>query len=265
LVDKPSDPQISTLITLQQTFPNLRTLWLTDCTVTEGFIASLQQCTQLSKLALVECRMQPDALSALSSLHALPSLEFLRWHQPKGRRTSPGVALRALAQLTQLTELALAYNHHAIDKAALSTLVAVPSKMHRLQHFEILPVLTKVAEKEPEAVNLESIPIWDQLSIPELQQLLTSCSMLTSLVLFSVVLDQAGLDLLLAHPHCECHPPSNCSHREQGGQPLQLADSRACKAGGPSFTGTCAPSLTEAAAGSQVPDATPRRANTAAA
>jgi hypothetical protein len=136
LISKPSDPH--TFI-LPRMFSNLRSLWLTDCSIQDGaFIASLQQCTQLTVLGFVECHMLPSAATRLTSLHVLSALQCLSWHQPKYQTSAEvDVILAALAQLTQLTSLTLGYNKHATNKAAVSALMTVPSKMNRLQAFEI--------------------------------------------------------------------------------------------------------------------------------
>jgi hypothetical protein len=71
-----------------------------------------------------------------------------------------------LAQLTQLSSLSLAYNKYAADKAAVSALVAVPIKMHRLQAFEIDFEYRcgRAAQESPGPANLESkISVWDSL------------------------------------------------------------------------------------------------------
>jgi hypothetical protein len=202
LISKPLDPH--TFI-LPRMFSNLRSLWLTDCSIQDGtFVASLRQCTQLTVLGLVECHMLPSAATRLSSLCVLSALQCLSWHQPKYQTSAEvDATLGALAQLTQLTSLTLGYSKHATNKPAVSTLMTVPSKMHRLQAFEIdfEPRSRDAAQKSRDAISLESNPVWDRLGSADLQHLLTRHTILTTLSLDSVVLDQAGLDLLLAHPH----------------------------------------------------------------
>jgi hypothetical protein len=195
-----SKPSASHTFSLPKTFSSLRKLWLFNCSIQDGtFLASLQQCTQLKELALVECHMHPTEVLALSSLCVLSALQQLMWEQPRGQ-TSADVTLGALAQLTQLTSLSLAYNKHATDKAAMSTLMTVPSKMKRLQAFEIASALSTVAGNSTGTTNLKNL-VWDRLDSEDLKQHLTNYSMLTSLKLRNVVLDQAGLDLLLAQRH----------------------------------------------------------------
>jgi hypothetical protein len=108
-----------------------------------------------------------------------------------------------VAQLTQLTSLVLGYNVVATYKAPLSSLITIPSKMVNLQSLvvEFAPEYTAADDDKWGPVNLEQNSVWEHLSNADLQHLLTSYLTLTTLALKSVVLDQAGLDLLLAHPH----------------------------------------------------------------
>jgi hypothetical protein len=84
--------------------------------------------------------------------------------------------------------------------------MTVPSEVRTLQAFEIAPAVwagRDVRAKSFGTINLDFTdrPVWDRLDSADLQQLLTRHTTLTTLALNSVVLDQAGLDLLLAHPH----------------------------------------------------------------
>jgi hypothetical protein len=142
--------------------------------------------------------MSSDAASAVSSLHVLTGLQNLTWDLPEDSYASSDASLKALAQLTQLTSLSLGFDEHAADKAAVSALAAVASKVHTLQVLEI--VAMHATDESSSKVNTEDL-FWDCLDSADLKQLLNNCSMLTTLALNSVVLDQAGLDLLLAHPH----------------------------------------------------------------
>jgi hypothetical protein len=148
--------------------------------------------------------MSSSTATALSSLTALPQLQKFYWVQSEqsGESEVQGV-LDSLAQLTQLTTLLLGYNLAADYKAPLSSLITAPSKMVSLRLFEIdfVPHYMVTDGSEWYSVNLESNSIWEQLDVADLQQLLTRHTMLKTLTLNSVVLSQAGLDLLLAHPH----------------------------------------------------------------
>jgi hypothetical protein len=108
-----------------------------------------------------------------------------------------------VAQLTQLTSLVLGYNVVATYKAPLSSLITVPSKMVNLQSLavEFAPEYTAADDDKLGPVNLEQNSVWEPLSNTDLQHLLTSYLALTTLTFKGMVLDQAGLDLLLAHPH----------------------------------------------------------------
>jgi hypothetical protein len=93
-----------------------------------------------------------------------------------------------VAQLTQLSCLVLGYNVDAGYMAPLWSLITAATKMVNLQSLQV------------DFVPKQSI-VWDYLRNAHLQYLLNSYHTLTTLAFNGMVLDQAGLDLLLAHPH----------------------------------------------------------------
>jgi hypothetical protein len=144
------------------------------------------------------------AAAALSSLTVLSELQDVTWHQSQqSRESNVQELLGSLAQLTQPTSLALGYNVEAKCTAPLSALITVPSKMVKLQSFEAayVPQYTVGDDSQEGPFNLEANSVWDYLGTADLHQLLTSNLALTTLAFDGLVLDQAGLDLLLAHPH----------------------------------------------------------------
>jgi hypothetical protein len=185
-----------------RTFPDLRSLCLVECSMlAEPFITTLHQHSQLTSLHLTRCHMPPDTAAALSSLTVLSQLQTQKKLQPAQAGELQGV-LDSLAQLTQLTSLALGYNVVTKYRAPLPSLITVPSKMVNLQSLELefTPRYGIRGDPPCATVNLELNSIWDHLSIADLQHLLISNCALTTLALNGIVLDQAGLDLLLAHP-----------------------------------------------------------------
>jgi hypothetical protein len=68
--------------------------------------------------------------------------------------------------------------------------------MAQLDSFELVAESTSIYDEQPRYRAK-----WEFLAPASFHHLLTSCSLLTKLSLDFVVLDQAGLDLLLAHPH----------------------------------------------------------------
>jgi hypothetical protein len=178
---------------------------LSECSIlAQPFVHALHKCTQLRRLQLLQSEMSVDAAKALSSLTVMSQPQTLEWCQPQ----RPGESkvqqvLDSLAQLTQLTALVLAYNVVANDRAPLSSLITVPSKMVSLKVFKAMfvPICTTDGDSELSPVNLEFNSVWDRLPNPDLQHLLTSYHTLTHLEFNGLVLNQAGLDLLLAHPH----------------------------------------------------------------
>jgi hypothetical protein len=75
-------------------------------------------------------------------------------------------------------------------QASATSLIATVTGMGSLESFTMRPAAAAIPK-----IGLEV------LTTTSLSQLLTSCSLLTTLSMAEVVVDQAGLDLLLAHPH----------------------------------------------------------------
>jgi hypothetical protein len=135
--------------------------------------------------------MTPAAITALPALQLLQQLKELKWleSEPRQDKDHPCAdtadTLAQLAHLTQLTHITLGR-----AQAATTSLIAAVTGMTNLMSFTMgsaAPILADVR--------------WEVLSSRHLSQLLTSCTLLTTLSMEEVVLDQAGLDLLLAHPH----------------------------------------------------------------
>jgi hypothetical protein len=173
-------------------FSSLRELRLFECTM-DGttFIDSLLLCSQLQKLELSRCQLTPAAITALPALQQLQQLRELVWSEPEHRQDThhpsadAAATLAQLAHLTQLTHITL-----GSDQASASSRIATVTGMTNLASFTMGST----------GFTLPKIK-WKVLSSGHLSQLLTSCPLLTTLSMEEVVLDQAGLDLLLAHPH----------------------------------------------------------------
>jgi hypothetical protein len=144
--------------------------------------------------------MTRAAITVLPILQRLQQLRELKWSEPE-----PGLemdhpcadAAATLAQLAHLTQL----THITLGRvqAATTSLVATATGMTNLVSFTMYPPAPESWDPDMESGAPEVR--WEVLSSRHLSQLLTSCSLLTALSMEEVVLDQAGLDLLLAHPH----------------------------------------------------------------
>jgi hypothetical protein len=144
--------------------------------------------------------MTPAAITALPALQQLQELRDFRWLEPayKQDRDHPcadaAATLAQLAHLTQLTHITLGR-----AEASIGTLITSVTGLTNLQSFTMESVHPLDPGDGFPTANPEVK--WKVLSSGRLSQLLTSCSQLTTLSMEEVVLDQAGLDLLLAHPH----------------------------------------------------------------
>jgi hypothetical protein len=182
-------------------FPNLRELCLYTCSLDgAAFIASLLTCHQLEKLELYRCRMTSTAIAALPMLQRLTQLGRLAWYEPEDATGDEVTStLHRIAELTQLGTLIIGSN-----KAQPAALVSSATRMTQLKDMIVMPDLKprgpgRAARAAWQAPTLE----WQQRPMPAapFEQLLNSCAALTRICFEAVVLDQAGLDLLLAHPH----------------------------------------------------------------
>jgi hypothetical protein len=146
--------------------------------------------------------MSSGTATALSSLTMLSQLQTLNWGQPE--QSGERKVQHGLDSLAQLTSLGLGYNVAANHTPPISSLVTVPSKMVNLQMFEIVfksEYLGHGDDLNGGAIDLLYNSIWDHLGTADLQHLLPSYLTVTTLLFTGMVLDHAGLDLLLAHPH----------------------------------------------------------------
>jgi hypothetical protein len=135
--------------------------------------------------------MRPEAVAALPLLMRLKNLRTLEWHEPPyPKETEIDDTLDSLAELTQLKELILG--------CSSTTATARVAAARRMPQLELLEV--GVFRIEDGGID-QPLLTWDILDAPTLSQHLSSCSLVTSINMQGVVLDQAGLDLLLAHPH----------------------------------------------------------------
>jgi hypothetical protein len=144
--------------------------------------------------------MTPAAITALPLLQQLQQLRAVEWYEPEPKQdmhhpsADAAATLAQLAHLTQLTQLTLGRL-----QASTPSLVATASSMTNLQSFKMGPAQHRYLS-DGVAITLPEVR-WEVLSSTLLSQLLTSCPALKALSMEEVVLDQAGLDLLLAHPH----------------------------------------------------------------
>jgi hypothetical protein len=179
------------------TFPSLTALHLDECTIDGAtFIASLLLCPQLQKLELLQCLMTPAAVTALPLLQQLQQLREIKWSEPEDRHKdwrhwcgNTTAAVPQLAQLTQLTHITLGR-----AQAATRLLIAAVTGMTNLVSFTMEP------SRPVRRTHVQKDPV-EVLSIECLTQLLNSCTLLTTISMEDVMLDEAGLDMLLAHPH----------------------------------------------------------------
>jgi hypothetical protein len=183
-------------------FSNIRELQLSGCTIVgTTFIDSLLLCRQLQKLEFSCCPMSPGAITALPALQQLQQLRGLEWFEPEQKQdrhhpcANAAATLAQLAHLTQLTHITLGR-----FRAATTSLIATVTGMTNLVSSLKIGRAQHRNYGDDVASTLPDIR-WEVLSSRHLSQLLTSCTLLTTLSMEEVVLDQAGLDLLLAHPH----------------------------------------------------------------
>jgi hypothetical protein len=146
---------------------------------------------QLQRLYINYCRMKPDAIAALPLLARMEQLRSLEWYEP-GLAPIAEIddTLDSLAEVTQLKQLRVGCN-----SIPASSRVAVVQQMPQLELLEVGLFTCENGEVELPVIR------WDILDAPRFSQLLSSCSLLTSINMQGVVLNQAGLDALLAHPH----------------------------------------------------------------
>jgi hypothetical protein len=171
-------------------FPNLKKLHLVECALGDAAaVASIVLCQQIEELHIIHCQLKQGAIDALPTLKQLPQLQRLMWRD-SGRewkqhmtQADADMACFNLRQVDQLTAVSL-YS----DRLDCEHLIMTTASMSRLQSCKMAPPPDRCGRGQ----LLDNKP---------LKQLLTSCSLLTQLSLDTVILDQAGLDLLLAHPH----------------------------------------------------------------
>jgi hypothetical protein len=156
-----------------------------------GFITSLLLCPQLQRLYIKYSPMTADAIAALPVLECLTQLVGLVWHEPADATGSDlQSTLDSLAELSQLKSVSLGCNSTSADAR-----VAAATQMHKLECLDAGLFLSEDCELDTPSIE------WDVLSSATFSQLLTTCTLLTHITMRGVVLDQAGLDLLLSHPH----------------------------------------------------------------
>jgi hypothetical protein len=181
------------LLLVPLAFPNLRKLHLVECALVDfAAVASLVLCQQLQELHITHCKVAAEAIETLPALKQLPHLQRLVWNDSHGSlgdgmtdADASWVCLN-LSKVDQLTAVNLNSNRLASEQ-----LISAAAQMTRLRSYEMAPLPSESCYRRP----------WAILDNKPLKQLLTSCSLLTQLSLDTVILDQAGLDLLLAHPH----------------------------------------------------------------
>jgi hypothetical protein len=180
---------------LAQAFPSLKKLQLEGCLITGLHdLNPLLLFPQLRELHIVHCQLGHWGWTALPQLKKLPQLQRLVWlDKPLDQslqhvvpRFDPGRICSTFAQLHQLTSITLGSTRIDMDP-----LVEVAAQLTQLVSVEVV---------HPEA-DIDAGQATDVLGCDKLEQLLSSCSLLTTLSMETVVLDQKGLDLLLAHPH----------------------------------------------------------------
>jgi hypothetical protein len=184
----------SSTLSVAPAFPNLTTLHLEECVLEDGaFLTSLLLCRSLHNLHIIKCNLKTAAIAALPILQQLQPLRHLQWLEIEDCPREIREQVQAqLSHLTQLTSVTLNW-----PMSQLSYHISVAAHMTQLTSIS-LPVVLYNPFESPPAAQAEGFM---GLTSASLSQLLASCSLLTTLSMEGIVVDHAGLDLLLAHPH----------------------------------------------------------------
>jgi hypothetical protein len=160
-------------------------------------LASLLACPQLKMLKLQHCTMSASAIAALP--RRLPQLRDLIWFEPQPYQSPMSDISSTLANLAKVTQLT--YLGFGSNRTAANALLAVAAHMAQLDYIDVGPTMYPARDSRDASKLTPPTLTWSLLDTASLSQLFTTCSALTQLSLEGTVLDQAGLDLLLGHPH----------------------------------------------------------------